>query len=248
MYRNSYLTIAVQVEGASSSGFFCSENVQDDSLEFQCNSEDGQSKQLKNTLRGSIWSNLDRYNIEVEVLWECRAFKASEDWPTRDISHCLDWASRRYKQILDSIVCSYKFELLTSDPFGHISSAELHMNGPISNAFFDNPFRSARVGLEDVQDSSGDNGYNRVDLDVPKENLDFKVVQCICLWRKGGDEGDEMRSSSRRMRHEENPTYGIGLALVPLEGKKHTYRRIGLIRGLKLSIFQDLEAEDFILV
>jgi len=102
IYLNSYCTIAAAAASQTEKGIFRSIPTENLSVEFECTSSEGEKKriqafrkqrdwmlQYKNApLSNSVRPLLERelsprvlYFTEVEVLWECRTFKAMESWP-----------------------------------------------------------------------------------------------------------------------------------------------------------------------
>ncbi|KJK64553.1 ANK ankyrin repeat protein [Aspergillus parasiticus SU-1] len=367
VYQNSECTISDQSGQTSSMGFFCSGDVQNDSVEFRCSSQDGQSSKMvravktqpswvallaQGPLQSRGWCLQERelsprvlHYTPSQVLWECRAFKASEGWPARDISGELsegysgynlrildriqaqdtheiytswlntvrDYASRSLTKYEDtfpalgglarivhgyvhcdyvagmwaadlrrsiawvpgegpnddssstsrhatyvaptwswaSVVGKVSFEQakalsrdvtdetvavidgwrithLTPDPFGQIASAELHMTTPILTAVLDYYSTSSYYFLRGPHDTVG-KWYGQMIFDVKAESESLQVVWCIPLFTS------DVRG-------------GIGLALVPVQGQEHTYRRVGHIWELGMSHFQTLERQSIVLI
>jgi hypothetical protein len=386
IYQNSYCTISAGATDDSSRGLFHLADVNNDSVEFQCTSDDGGSRLVRATKVQPDWQNLYEsgplhtrgwimqerelspriiHYTKSQVIWECRALKATEDWPKKDAT---DKLSSYNKRLLDSIttltnhgiynqwhhtvenytsrqltkaedmlpalsglarivgeytkseyvvglwagdfirslgwvsdfsyrhrtgeippsrhknyvaptwswasvigpksfraveefqldvpnsallppdthnhtdrgilvIKDYMVELATSDPYGQIKSAWLHISAPMihgvlkeittsSNGLYGRHFR--------LTDSSG-RFIGMLYLDIPSERGSLQVVRCIPLFP------DEPMPVTERTR-------GMGLALVPVEGKQTSYRRVGHVQELSHQLFMALPKETFTLI
>lgn len=124
-----------------------------------------------------------------------------------------------------TMITGYYIDLLTSDPFGQIRAAELHVKARIINGVLDY-YRASDFHF--LRDSIG-KWFGHMQFDVKEESKSVKVVRCIYLFP-------------------EEHGRGLGLALVPVEGSESTYRRVGLISELDKNYFQDIDAEDITLI
>ncbi|KAL2860967.1 heterokaryon incompatibility protein-domain-containing protein [Aspergillus lucknowensis] len=137
VYSNAYCTIAAQMPLAvSSSGLFGSQDVENNSLDFSCCSEDGQFKTVRAVKTQPLW--VDEFGRGVlqdrgwclqelelsprvlhytpsHVLWECRTLKATQGWPTINVSDQLDlrgqarMVDRIHNQSIDKIYDSWLY-------------------------------------------------------------------------------------------------------------------------------------------
>ncbi|KAL4925416.1 uncharacterized protein BDV17DRAFT_294477 [Aspergillus undulatus] len=115
----------------------------------------------------------------------------------------------------------YMIELSKPDPFGQIESTELYIKAQVLDAVLSHdkkhihdPYQIQKYGRQ----------YGGIELDLPAESESLVVVQCILLFFLNG-------------------VRGIGLAIVPVEGRERTYRRVGLLTSLNWASFQGLEKE-----
>jgi hypothetical protein len=80
-------------------------------------------------------------------------------------------------------------------------------------------------------------------FDIPSEGEHSKIVRVFALFRNA-------ESSCEHGKKGERPTCGVGMAVLPVEGRERegVYRRLGWVWCLKLECFDGLEGEDIVLV
>ncbi|CZR69841.1 uncharacterized protein PAC_19741 [Phialocephala subalpina] len=364
IYQNSYCTISVGATDDSSRGFFHQPGVDsNDSVEFLCPSDDGKSKLVRATKQQPDWQSLYEdsplttrgwimqerelspriiHYTKSQVIWECRALRATEDWPAKDeidnlssknkrlldstttlsnhgiynqwynmvenytsrqltkagdtlpalgglarivgeyskseyigglwaddLIQCLGWGCkysgfdsfkgkdkfsrpnnyiaptwswasvigpksfnaveklqlhRRTKGLFPPdthheadgamlIIKKFTFELATSDPYGQMKSASLHISAPMISGIlgYDSSYNSGYGQQILLKDLSG-HIIGQLHFDVPSERGLLQAVRCVPLFPD--------RNAPWLER-------GMGLALVSVEGKQSSYRRVG---------------------
>ena len=107
IYRNAYCTISADLDGTSELGLFRTMDVENDSVEFELKEGNGMEKCVRAVKREGWWESLlgdgvlqhrgwclqERelsprilHYTPTQILWECRALKASQGHPSRNIS------------------------------------------------------------------------------------------------------------------------------------------------------------------
>jgi hypothetical protein len=122
-----------------------------------------------------------------------------------------------------------------SDEFSSLLSAELHISAPIiKGVFVYGPFSTSSSGrrIAPLTNFKGDERYGKMWFDFPVdgEELGLKVVNIVFLIKK------------------DNPESGIGLAIIPVEGREGVYRRVGIVEGVPVKCFAGKEYLDVILI
>lgn len=135
------------------------------------------------------------------------------------------------------VIGKYKVELATSNPYGQIKSARLHLSTPIIQGVL--RYTATRgsggvYGPDFMLDDSYGHSMGRLYFDVPSEDGGIQIVHCISLFPD---------RSKPRME-----ASGMGLALVPVDGEQATYRRVGHIQKFSHKIFADLPEERIVLI
>lgn len=125
------------------------------------------------------------------------------------------------------------------DPFGQIDMGELQISAPILQAVlgYDRCFDYIGQSIL-LNDVSGQLRIGEMHCDVPSERASLRVVHCIYLYSQ------EDRHEIGKLKRET----GVGLAIIPVMGKRQCYQRIGQIQCLGLHFFEGLEVQSFTLI
>jgi len=131
----------------------------------------------------------------------------------------------------------YDLALATPDPFGPLASASLHLRAPLIHAILEFSPGSSTYYLYGPQAQSVADWIGSMTFDIQVEGEKLKVVRCVALYRNHGEKG-------------ERPTSGVGLAVVPVEGREGegVYRRVGLVWCLRMGEFEGVEEREVVLI
>ncbi|CAG8955523.1 hypothetical protein HYFRA_00009476 [Hymenoscyphus fraxineus] len=147
------------------------------------------------------------------------------------------------------VIKKHTTKLATSDPYGRVKSASLHISAAIVKGVLrypdENGYKRQYGPCSRLCDCYG-NALGNLYFDVPSEYTiakpedapllcSLQIVHCVALFMKENETVPERRR-------------GMGLALVPVEGEEATYRRVGHIQELVYERFRVMSSKDIILV
>lgn len=134
-----------------------------------------------------------------------------------------------------AVLTHHETSLSSLDSYGAVESGELHLYGPVVWAV-----ASSARDQYDYAELRCIPGHEAVvcNFDIQAERYDYSLVMCIVLFCDASDlDGSVAIDAS-----------GVGLALVPVDSKVNTYRRVGYVELLKMDLFRAAPKQDIIIV
>ncbi|KAH6639638.1 heterokaryon incompatibility protein-domain-containing protein [Boeremia exigua] len=209
----------------------------------------GMARVVNERLESEYLAGLWDTNIIRDLLWYI-----GDSWNTVSrrfdayIAPSWSWASLSgpvwFLPVLDKsrlgpvTITHHHIALCTSDPYGAVKSASLHVRTPVLAGFIEK--KGDIWCFVSEKNLAGDNFpaiYGHVDFDIAAEAEQVHAVKCIPLV----DYPEEMTDGPDIYR-------GQGLALVPVGDSGNTYKRIGVSWHVDAELFAGLPAEDIIIV
>ncbi|QMW27615.1 hypothetical protein G4B84_002904 [Aspergillus flavus NRRL3357] len=312
VYQNSYCTISAQAGQTSLEGLFRSGDIQNDSVEFRCSSQDGQSSKMVRykVAAGACRSGNCRHEYYTTLR---RKFSGSvahskhRKAGLRGISPALD-AHEVYTSWLNT-VRDYASRSLTKyeDTFPALSGLARIVHGYIHCDYVAGMWAAdlrRSIAWEPGEDPNADSSASRhatyvapswswasvigtINFEEAKtlsRDISDETAAVIDGWRITHLTQDPFGQIATAELHITAPVLtavldyhsassdyylrgphdtgvvwciplftsdvrgGIGLALVPVQGQEHTYRRVGHIWELGMSHFQALERQSIVLI
>jgi hypothetical protein len=153
-----------------------------------------------------------------------------------------------------AIIHTFNLELATPDPFGRIASAELFLTAPVVRGVLGRDHDAGtnevhnRHGI-DLTDSSNDY-IGRLYVDIPTERDTMTYMDCIFLFSQWDDIHTTTYDDGRRKWQllDTQETRGLGLALLPVDGRAMTYKRVGSLQHLSLMPFKSQKEATIIVI
>jgi hypothetical protein len=146
---------------------------------------------------------------------------------------------------LTAMMEKWEIELATGDTFGPLASASLHICVPLIDALLEPSVGSSEFYLYGPQGSRDDwrgrwIGHLTFDMPSEGEGEGVKVVRVFALlWHveycEHGKKGETL-------------TCGVGLAVVPVRGKKGVYMRVGRVLCLRMEYLEGVGEEEVMLI
>jgi hypothetical protein len=144
---------------------------------------------------------------------------------------------------LTATIKNWEIKLAGTNSFRPLMSAILNICAPLVDAILEPsigsssyyPYNPTRA----QQDQRG-RWIGHMAFDVHSEGEGLKVVRVFALFRNA--------TYCEHGNRGEMPTCGVGVVVVPVQGKKGVYRRVGRVSHLWMEYFDGVEEEDIMLV
>src|SRR5690242_2616921 len=133
-------------------------------------------------------------------------------------------------------ITHHQVDLCTADPYGAVKSGSLHLRAPMLTGYLVEDLSEDRCRF--VASLNDELKYGFVNLDDQDETQQPHAVTCIALFAQSPLPG----------RIDFSGDSGSGIALVRVGEASSTYRRVGHAWDLRMELFEEVEAEDIILV
>jgi hypothetical protein len=127
------------------------------------------------------------------------------------------------------VITGHNIGLRTSDPFSRIHSAELYVTAPVLDGVLRPDTKASSDEVPCLWIPLETKLCGIVNFDVRADASSIKVVRVIFLSLVVSDKG-------------------VGIAMVPVEGRECTYKRVGCVQDLDIVPFRSLKAESFTIV
>ena len=135
-------------------------------------------------------------------------------------------------------ITNLRLELAGPDPYGPLSTANLKVSTPVIRGVLGYDASWNNMGnIILLKDFSDQNVLGDMFFDIHAERKSLKIVHCVFLFT----------TNSQRAKENEE-LRGLGLALLPVEGKDAIYTRIGHIQGLRLKFFEEAKVQDITII
>lgn len=134
-----------------------------------------------------------------------------------------------------AVIKHHETSLSSLDEYGTLSSGELHLYGPVVWAVSSSA--RDRYDYAELRCIPGQEAIVCC-FDVQTERYDYSLVMCIVLFADLSDyDGNVAVDAS-----------GVGLALVPVDGRVNTFRRVGYVELLNMPLFRRAPKQDIVIV
>jgi hypothetical protein len=153
-----------------------------------------------------------------------------------------------------AIIHTFNLELATLDPFGRIASAELYITAPVFHGVMGHDHDRGtnevhnRHGIDLREDNK--DYFGRLYVDVSTERDTMTYVDCIFLFSQWDDTHTTTYDDGRKKWQllDTQETRGLGLALLPVDGRAMTYKRVGSLQHLSLNPFKSQKEATIIVI
>ncbi|KAH7379148.1 ankyrin repeat-containing domain protein [Phaeosphaeria sp. MPI-PUGE-AT-0046c] len=134
-----------------------------------------------------------------------------------------------------AVITHHTTNLSSLDSYGAVESGELHLYGPVVWAC-----SSSARDKYDYAELRCIPGHEAIVccFDIQAERYDYSLVMCIVLFCDSSDSDGSVAIDAK----------GVGLALVPVDGRANTYRRVGYVELLNMDLFRVAPKQDIFVV